>query len=186
MPRNNNTIHRKVFVCRWQKSSQNWCKIHYHTIPNAPICHVLPHVAHTENNAMMIFYLSIFFNRSQKVVHTLRKDAICCVLLGYALLCIFGGQFAVADEKYLNHMNFPSCNALKCRNLRCFAAHPLKSVMYRILPKSGLEGKMRQISASKRSQNVVEIAKTDYCGFGQVLPVILPHPSISCHREKPC
>ena len=27
-------------------------------------------------------------------------------------------------------------------------------------------GKMRQISASKRSQNVVEIAKTDYCGFG--------------------
>lgn len=24
---------------------------------------------------------------------------------------------------------------------------------------------MRQISASKRSQNVVEIAKTDYCGF---------------------
>lgn len=26
---------------------------------------------------------------------------------------------------------------------------------------------MRQISASKRSQNVVEIAKTDYCGFGQ-------------------
>lgn len=25
---------------------------------------------------------------------------------------------------------------------------------------------MRQISASKRSQNVVEIAKTDYCGFG--------------------
>ena len=42
---------------------------------------------------------------------------------------------------------------------------------------------MRQISASKRSQNVVEIAKTDYCGFGQVLPVILPHPSISRYRK---
>ena len=79
----------------------------------------------------------------------------------------------MADEKYLNHMNFPSCNALKCRNLRCFAAHPLKSVMYRILPKSGLEGKMRQISASKRSQNVVEIAKTDYCGFGRLFLIIL-------------
>ena len=33
--------------------------------------------------------------------------------------------------------------------------------------------------------NVVKIAKTDYCGFGQVLPVILPHPSISRHRERP-
>ena len=63
-------------------------------------------------------------------------------------------------------MIFPSCNALKCRILRHFATHPLKSVMYRILSKSGLEGKMRQISASKRSQNVVEIAKTDYCRFG--------------------
>ena len=72
-------------------------------------------------------------------------------------------------------MIFPSCNALKWRILRHFSIHALKSVMYRILPKSGLEGKMRQISASKRSQNVVEIAKTDYCGFGQVLPVILPH-----------
>ena len=83
-------------------------------------------------------------------------------------------------------MNFPSCNALKCRILRCFAIHALKSVMYRILSKSGLEGKMRQISASKRSQNVVEIAKTDYCGFGRLFLFILPHPSISCHREKPC
>ena len=50
-------------------------------------------------------------------------------------------------------MIFPSCNALKCRILRHFAIHALKSVMYRILPKSGLEGKMRQISASKRSRN---------------------------------
>ena len=68
-------------------------------------------------------------------------------------------------------MNFPSCNASKCRILRCFATHPPKSVMYRILSKSGLEGKMRQISASKRSQNVVEIAKTDYCGFRRVIPI---------------
>lgn len=81
-------------------------------------------------------------------------------------------------------MIFPSCNALKCRILRHFAIHALKSVMYRILSKSGLEGKMRQISASKRSQNVVEIAKTDYCGFGQVLFFILPHPSTYHHREK--
>ena len=80
-------------------------------------------------------------------------------------------------------MIFPSCNALKCRILRHFAIHALKPVMYRILSKSGLEGKMRQISASKRSQNVVEIAKTDYCGFGQVLPVILPYPSISRYRK---
>ena len=50
-------------------------------------------------------------------------------------------------------MIFPSCNALKCRILRHFAIHSLKSVMYRILSKSGLEGKMRQISASKRSRN---------------------------------
>ena len=50
-------------------------------------------------------------------------------------------------------MIFPSCNALKCRILRHFAIHALKSVMYRILSKSGLEGKMRQISASKRSRN---------------------------------
>ena len=183
MPRINNTIHRKVFVCRGQKSTSNQCMTHYHTVPNALNCHVLPHIAHTVHNAITTFYINIHFNRSQNVVHALRKDAICCVLLRYALLCIFGGQFPVADEKYLNHMNFPSCNALKCRNLRCFAAHPLKSVMYRILPKSGLEGKMRQISASKRSQNVVEIAKTDYCGFGQVLPVILPYPSISRYRK---
>ena len=27
---------------------------------------------------------------------------------------------AVADEKYFNHLNFPFCNALKRRNLRCF------------------------------------------------------------------
>ena len=80
-------------------------------------------------------------------------------------------------------MIFPSFNALKCRILRHFAIHALKSVMYRILSKSGLEGEMRQISASKRSQNVVEIAKTDYCGFGQVLPVILPYPSISRYRK---
>ena len=46
-------------------------------------------------------------------------------------------------------------------------------------------GKMRQISASKRSQNVVKIAKTDYCGFGQVFSFILSHPSISRHRERP-
>lgn len=81
-------------------------------------------------------------------------------------------------------MIFPSCNALKCRILRHFAIHALKSVMYRILSKSGLEGKMRQISASKRSQNVVEIAKTDYCGFGQVFSFILSHPSTYHHREK--
>ena len=43
---------------------------------------------------------------------------------------------------------------------------------------------MRQISASKRSQNVVEIAKTDYCGFGQVFSFILSHPSTYHHREK--
>ena len=59
----------------------------------------------------------------------------------------------------------------------------MNSVMYRILSKSGLEGKMRQISASNRSQNVVEIAIIDYCVFGQVLPVILSHPSISRYRK---
>lgn len=103
MPRINNTIHRNVFVCHGQKSSSNRCKIHYHTIPNAPICCVLPHVAHTENNAIMIFYLSNFYNRSQKVVHALREDAICHVLHRFALLCIFGGRFAVAHEKYFHH-----------------------------------------------------------------------------------
>ena len=44
---------------------------------------------------------------------------------------------------------------------------------------------MRQISASKRSQNVVEIAKTDYCGFGQMFLVIVPHPSIYLYSQKP-
>lgn len=29
-------------------------------------------------------------------------------------------RVAVADEKYFNHRKFPFCNALKCRNLRCF------------------------------------------------------------------
>ena len=80
-------------------------------------------------------------------------------------------------------MIFPSCNALKCRILRHFATHPLKSVMYRILSKSGLEGKMRQISASNRSQNAGEIAKTDYCGFGPRFLYILSHPSISRCRK---
>lgn len=54
--------------------------------------------------------------------------------------------------------------------------------MYIILSKSGLKGKMGQISAGNRSQNVVKIKKTDDCGFGLLLPVILPHPSISRHR----
>ena len=46
-----------------------------------------------------------------------------------------------------------------CASLH-FASQPLYSHIF-------LEyGKMRQISASNRSQNVVEIAKTDYCGFG--------------------
>ena len=108
MPRINNTIHRKAFVCRRQKSSSNRCKIHYHTIPDAPICRVLPHVAHTENNAITTFYINIHFNRSQNVVHALRKDAICCVLLRYALLCIFGGQFAVAQEKDTNTHILPT------------------------------------------------------------------------------
>ena len=82
-------------------------------------------------------------------------------------------------------MNFPSCNASKCRILRCFATHAAICEMYRILSKLSFQRKMRQISASKRSQNVVEITKTDYCGFGQVSSFILPHPSISRHRERP-
>ena len=96
LPRINNTIHREVFVCRGQKSTAIQCMTHYHTAPNAPTCHVLPHIAHTVHNAITTFYINIHFNRSQNVVHALRKDAICCVLLRYALLCIFGGQFAVA------------------------------------------------------------------------------------------
>ena len=76
-------------------------------------------------------------------------------------------------------MNFPSCNASNRRILRHFATCALKSAMYRILSKSSLQRKMRQISASKRSQNVVEIVKTDYCGFGRVSTFILSHPSIS-------
>ena len=80
-------------------------------------------------------------------------------------------------------MIFPSCNTLKCRILRCFATHAAICKMHRILSNISFQRKMRQISASKRSQNVVEIAKTDYCGFGQVLPVILPHPSISRYRK---
>ena len=43
---------------------------------------------------------------------------------------------------------------------------------------------MRQISASKRSQNVVKIEKTDYCSFGQLFLIILPYPSISCYRKN--
>lgn len=56
-------------------------------------------------------------------------------------------------------MNFPSCNASKCRILRCFATHTAICKMHRILSKLSFRRKMRQISASKRSQNVVEIAK---------------------------
>ena len=44
---------------------------------------------------------------------------------------------------------------------------------------------MRQISARKRSYNVVKIGKTDYCGFGRVSSFILSHPSIYLHSEKP-
>lgn len=75
-------------------------------------------------------------------------------------------------------MNFPSCNASKCRILRHFATHAVLCEMHRILLILSFQRKMRQISASKRSQNVVEIAKTDYCGFGQVLPVILLQASM--------
>lgn len=107
MPRINNTIHRKVFVCRGQKSTAIQCMTHYHTVPNAPICRILPHIAHTVHNAITTFYTKIHFNRSQNVVHALRKDAICRVLLRYALLCIFGGQFAVAHKKHTNAHIFP-------------------------------------------------------------------------------
>ncbi len=65
-------------------------------------------------------------------------------------------------------MNFPSCNASKCRILRCFATHAAIYLMHRILSNFSFQRKMRQISASKRNQNVVEIAKTDYCCFGRV------------------
>ena len=58
----------------------------------------------TVHNAIMTFYINIHFNRSQNVVHALRKDAICYVLLRYALLCIFGGQFAVANKKDFLHI----------------------------------------------------------------------------------
>jgi len=83
-------------------------------------------------------------------------------------------------------MNFPSVGALKCRILRCFATHAVICKMHRILLILSFQRKMRQISASKRSQNVVEIAKTDYCGFWRVSSFILSHPSISRHRERPC
>ena len=63
-------------------------------------------------------------------------------------------------------MNFPSVGALKCHILRCFATHAVICEMHRILSNFSFQRKMRQISASKRSQNVVEIAKTDYCVFG--------------------
>ena len=82
-----------------------------------------------------------------------------------------------------NHTNFPFCNAAKRRILRCFAIHAAICEMHRILSKLSFRRKMRQISASKRSQNVVEIAIIDYCGFEQVLPVILPHPSISRYSK---
>ena len=80
-------------------------------------------------------------------------------------------------------MIFPSCNALSCRILRCFATYAAICEMHRILSKLSFRRKMRQISGSKRSQNVVEIAKTDYCGFGPRFLFILPHPSISRYRK---
>ena len=39
-------------------------------------------------------------------------------------------------------------------------------------------GKMRQISASNRSQNVVKIAITDYCDFGAGLLILLSFQTI--------
>ena len=55
LPRINNTIHRKVFVFRGQKSVSNRCKILYLKISNAPICTVLTPDARTVYNAIMIF-----------------------------------------------------------------------------------------------------------------------------------
>lgn len=81
-------------------------------------------------------------------------------------------------------MNFPSCNALKCRILRRFATHAVLCEMHRILLILSFRRKMRQISASKRSQNVVEIAKLTTAVLGRVFLLILPHPSISRYRER--
>ena len=78
---------------------------------------------------------------------------------------------------------FPSVFGVFYNILRHFAFPPPNPIIHTFTPEYG---KMRQISASKRSQNVVEIAKTDYCGFGQVFSFILSHPSISRHRERPC
>ena len=91
----------------------------------------------------------------------------------------------VADKQYFYHMNFPSCNALKCRILRRFTTHAQICTMHRILSILSFLRQIRQISASKRSQNVIGIAKTDYYDFGRVLSVILPHPSILYSQGNP-
>ena len=70
-----------------------------------------------------LLFLS-FLIRSQRVVlflkngHALPQNTPLCATISHTAKTSRRG--AVADEKYFNHRNFPFCNALKCRVLRCF------------------------------------------------------------------
>ena len=94
LPRINNTIHRKVFVCRGQKSTSNQSMTHYHTVPNALNCRVLSHIAHTVHNAITTFYIKIHFNRSQNVVEIAKTD-----------YCGFGRLFLIILLRFLKQFN---------------------------------------------------------------------------------
>ncbi len=98
-----------------------------------------------------LLFLS-FLIRSQRVVlvlkngHALPQNTPLCAAIPHTAKT--SQRVAVADEKYFNHLNFPFCNALKCRNLRCFAPYAAICEMHIILSKSRLQRKMRQISAA--------------------------------------
>ena len=105
---------------------------------------------------------------------------LCPVLPHYSRELRVVRESCHGKQKALENSYFTSIYiiiATFCTSLH-FASKPLHSHIF-------LEcGKMRQISASNRSQNVVKIAIIDYCNFGRLFLIILPYPSISCHRKN--
>ena len=82
-------------------------------------------------------------------------------------------SLAVAHEKYRNHVNFPSLNALICRVLARFARFGFFVGIVKNVTKLANRGKTGQVDAVKSSKNVVGIGGFYYSGFFSFISVFI-------------
>ena len=74
----------------------------------------------------------------------------------------------MANEKYRNHVNFPSCNALICRVLELLAEFDFFVGIVKNVTKLLNRGKTGQVDVVKSSKNVVGIEGFYYCADMQI------------------